>query len=123
MLNKIFSFVVIICTIGLLISCKKDPSILKVYVRSNNHVLTPDAKVRIVGDISENTPEHFQETRTNESGVATFNLDDLFDSYDSGQEKVAIFTLYAKDSSSLFTSKSIRTKAYVTSTETITLAE
>ncbi|MEX2484799.1 MAG: hypothetical protein WED10_09570 [Brumimicrobium sp.] len=123
MLNKIFSFAIVICTIGLFVSCKKDPSILKVYVRSNNHILTQDAKVRIVGNLSEGTPEHFQETRTNESGVATFNLDDLFDSYEKGKEKVAIFTLYAKDSSNLYTSKSVRAKAYVTSTETITLEE
>lgn len=123
MQKKIFPFIIALFTIGLIVSCKKDPSILKVYVRSNNLILTPEATVRIVGDISENTPEHFQETRTNESGVATFNLDKLFDTYGSDQQKVAIFTLYAKDSSNVFTSKSIRTKAYVTTTETITLEE
>lgn len=107
-----------------LVGCKpKDPSILKIYVRSNNFILTEDATVRIVGDLSEGTPEYFDETRSDASGVAYFELDEYFDSFDKGQDKVAYFTVYAKDSSNTYTVDEARARAYLTSTASITLDE
>lgn len=104
--------------------CKpKDPSILKVYVRSNNFILTEDAVVRLVGDISEGTPEYFEEKRSDASGVALFELDEFFDSYEKGKDKVAYFTVYAKDSSNTYTSGDARARAHITSTASITLQE
>jgi hypothetical protein len=107
-----------------LFSCKsKEPSILKIFVRSNNFILTPDATVRIVGDLSEGTPEYFEETRTDPSGIAYFELDAFFDTYDKDQDKVAYFTVYAKDSANTFTVGDARARANLTSTASITLDE
>lgn len=110
--------------LGLTIACKsKDPSILKIYVRSSNNILTPDAKVRLVGDIGEGTPEFFKETTSNGSGEAFFNLDELFDKHDGENNDVAYFTLYAKDSADLYTTKKVRARVHLTSVETIYLEE
>lgn len=103
-------------------SCvKKEPSILKVFVRSSDNILTQDAFVRIVADINKETPEYFDEMKTNNSGVATFNLDELFDQYGKKDEKVAYFTIYAKDTVDVYTIEKARVKAYLTTTETIIL--
>ncbi|MDX1653158.1 MAG: hypothetical protein R3277_11735 [Brumimicrobium sp.] len=115
--------VLLSCVLLTFAACKsKEPTVLKVYVRSNNHILVPDATVRIIGDISEGTPEYFEETTTNSGGVAFFNLDELFDSFDK-EKNTAYFTLYAKDTTDLYTSKKIRTKMNLTTVESITLSE
>ena len=110
---------------GLLLpSCgKKDPSVLKVYVRSSDYILTEDVNVRIVSKVSKETPEYFAEKRTNSSGVAIFNLDDLFDKYGKKDEKVAYFTVYAKDTADFYTIGKARAKANLTVTETIILED
>ncbi|WP_299206225.1 hypothetical protein [Brumimicrobium sp.] len=106
----------------LLPSCtKKDPSVLKIFVRSSDFILTEDASVRIVSDIKKGTPEYFDEVKTNSSGVAIFNLDELFDQYGKKDEKVAYFTVYAKDTTTYQTVGTARAKAYLTSTESIIL--
>jgi len=118
-LTKIF---ISILAFGIIFSCKsKDPSILKVYVKSNNFILTPDATVRIVGDLSKGTPEYFEEKKTDDNGVVNFNLDDLFSSLDKEQNGRAYFTLYAKDSADVFTNKKVSAKVHLTSVETIIL--
>lgn len=107
-----------------LFACKsKDPSVLKIYVRSNNLILTEDATVRIVGDLSTGTPEYFDETSSDAQGVAYFQLDEFFDSFDKGEDKVAYFTVYAKDSSNIYTASDARARANLTSTASITLEE
>lgn len=119
---KFYQIFISLVVLGLIFACKsKDPSVLKIFVRSNNHILTPDATVRLVGDLSEGTPEFFEEKQTDESGVALFNLDDLFSSYEKEQNAVAHFTLYAKDSSEFFTTKDVRAKIHLTSVESIIL--
>jgi hypothetical protein len=119
---KFYKLLSILLILGLIISCQsKDPSILKVFVKSNNFILTPDATVRLVGDISEGTPEYFEEKKTDETGVALFNLDDLFNSVDKDQNGTAYFTLYAKDTTENYTSKKVSAKIYLTSVETIIL--
>lgn len=102
---------------------EKDPSILKIFVRSNANILTPDAYVRIVGDVNKDTPEFLAEGKTNESGVATFKLDELFDEYGKKDDKIAYFTVYAKDTAEFYTLGSARAKQYLTSTETINIDE
>lgn len=101
----------------------KDPSVLKVYVRSEANILTPDVNVRIVADINKGTPEFKAETRTNESGAAIFVLDELFDEYGKKDDKVAYFTIYAIDTAEFPTLGTARAKQYLTSTETIILNE
>ncbi len=104
--------------------CKSDdPSVLKIYVRSNNFVLTEGATVRIVGDLSEGTPEYFEETTTDASGVAYFQLDDFFNTFDENEDPVAYFTVYAKDTTANFTLGTAKARANLTSTASITLDE
>ena len=108
----------------LILGCQsEDPSVLKIYVRSNNLILTENATVRIVGDLSSGTPEYFEETVTNGSGVAHFELDEYFDSFDKSLDPVAYFTVYAKDSSDYFTLGNAKARANLTSTGSITLDE
>ena len=119
-------YLIITALLSLLVlpGCKpKDPSVLKIYVRSNNFILTEDALVRIVGDLSKGTPEYFAEARSDASGVAYFELDEYFDSFEKGKDKVAFFTVYAKDSSNTFSSDEARARAHITSTGSITLEE
>lgn len=105
-------------------SCEnEDESVLKIFVRSSNNVLTPDARVMIVGDVDQGTPEYKSETITNESGVAIFNLGELFDQYGKKDDKVAYFSVYAKDTAEFYTKDKARAKQYLTSTETIVLEE
>lgn len=119
---KLYRLIVSLLFLGLIFSCRsKDPSILKVYVKSNNFILTPDATVRLVGDISEGTPEFFEEKMTDANGVVQFNLDELFSTYDDKQNAAAHFTLYAKDTATYFTSMDVRAKIHLTSVETIIL--
>ncbi|HLV42198.1 MAG TPA: hypothetical protein VKY37_07960 [Brumimicrobium sp.] len=110
---------------GLLLpSCvKNEPSVLKVFVRSSDFILTPDARVRIVSDIKKGTPEYYDEGTTNGSGVAIFNLDPLFDQYGKKDEKVAYLTIYAKDTADFYTIGTVRAKASLTATETIILED
>src|SRR5690554_3377153 len=82
----------------LLPSCtKKDPSVLKIFVRSSDFILTEDASVRIVSDIKKGTPEYVDELKTNSSRLAINNIDELFDQYRKKDVKVAYITVYAKD--------------------------
>ena len=108
----------------LLPSCvKKEPSVLKVFVRSSDFILTEDVQVRIVGNVNKDTPEYFDEKRTNSSGVAIFNLDELFDKYGKKDDKVAYFTIYAKDTADFYTVGKAKAKANLTATETIILED
>lgn len=119
--NAILSVVVGVSLL-LMYSCtEKDPSVLKIYVRSSANILTPDVNVRIVGDISKGTPEYKEEVRTNESGTAIFVLDELFDQYGKKDDKVAHFTVYAIDTAEFPTLGKAKAKQYLTSTETIIL--
>lgn len=123
-LTKRTLFVLSILMTTILFSCKeKDPSILKIYVRSNVYALTEGATVRIVGDLSKNTPEYFDEKTTNESGVAIFNLDGLFDQYGKDEEKVAYFNVYTKGAAQYYTVTQVRSKAHLISTGTVVLEE
>lgn len=106
------------------VGCQSDePSILKIYVRSNNFILTEDATVRIVGDLSKGSPEFFEETLTDASGVAYFELNEYFNSFDKKDDPVAYFTVYAKDSSDFYTVGEAKARVNLTSTASITLDE
>tara|TARA_B100000508_G_scaffold141097_1_gene147103 strand:+ start:215418 stop:215783 length:366 start_codon:yes stop_codon:yes gene_type:complete len=110
--------------VSFLFACKSnEPSILKIFVRSNNFILTEGATVRIVGDLSKGTPEYFEETKTDGGGVAYFYLDEYFDSFSKDQDKVANFTLYARDSSVTYTVGEAKARANLTSTASITLEQ
>ena len=61
-------------------SCKKDPSVLKVFVRSENNELVNNAKVIIIADVNSDppTPAYVDTVQTNSSGFAYFDMEDFF---------------------------------------------
>lgn len=121
--NTILSLIIGVSAV-LMSACTKDePSVLKIFVRSQANILTPNAQVRIVGDINKDTPEYLDEKKTNESGVAIFELDELFDQYGKNEDKIAYFTVYAKDTAEFYTLGTARAKQHLTSTETIIINE
>ncbi len=82
-----------------LTSCKKDPSVLKVFVRSASNELTPGAMVVVIGDKSANPPaDDFTDTLfTNSSGFAEFNMDQYFDNHNEKNASAYFNILIKKD--------------------------
>jgi len=69
-------------------SCKdKDPSVLKVFVRSANNELMNNAKVIIIADTDSDppTPSYVDTVMTNSSGFALFEMEEFFDALDKDQ--------------------------------------
>lgn len=122
-LKRTLQLALSILALFLISSCAKDePSILKVFVKSNSNTQVENATVRIVGDLSKETPEHLEERNSNENDVAIFNLDDFFSKYSKGDGKVAYFNVYLKDTVSLFNLVgNVKVKANITSTMTVYL--
>lgn len=60
---------------------KKDPSVLKVFVRSNNNELVNNAQVIIIADINSDppTPAYVDTVLSNSSGFAQFDMSEYFD--------------------------------------------
>lgn len=78
-------------------SCKKDPSVLKVFVRSYNNELVKNAKVIIIADKDSDppTPEYVDTIQTNSSGFAYFDLEDFYSQLGK-KETVGYFDVLAK---------------------------
>ena len=78
-------------------SCKKDPSVLKVFVRSENNQLVENAKVIIIADVNSDlpTPEYVDTVQTNGSGFAYFDLEDFYAKMGK-KETVGYFDVLAK---------------------------
>lgn len=119
--NAILSIVIGVSLLLMSSCADKDPSVLKVYVRSSANILTPDVNVRIVANVDKDTPEYMAETRTNESGAAIFVLDELFEDYGKKDDKVAYFTVYAIDTAEFPTLGTAKAKQHLTTTENIIL--
>lgn len=104
-------------------SCVKDEdSILKIFVKSSSNTQVENATVRIVGDLKKETPEYLKEELSNENGVAIFKLDDLYDGYSKDEKKVAYFKVYLMDTLGKYNfASNVKTKANITSTETVYL--
>ena len=102
-------------------SCAKDePSLLKIFVKSSSITLVENATVRIVGDLDKETPEYLEEKKSNENGVAQFNLDDFYSQYGKKDEKIAYFNVYVKDTVGYFNYVgNVKTRAHITATETV----
>ncbi len=107
----------------LIASCaKKEPSLLKIFVKSSSITHVENITVRIVGDLDKDTPEYLEEKKSNENGLAQFNLDDFYSQYGKKDEKVAYFNVYIKDTVGYFDYVgNVKTKANITSTETVYL--
>jgi len=119
-LNKIIYVLGLIMMIGFTQSCKnKEPSIVKIYVRSASNDLVDGAKVVLIGDQnSEPATNQFTDTIvTNSSGFAYFDMQEHFD--DGGKDyEVGIYDIIAISGSEMTTGK-IRARVHTTAVETV----
>ena len=99
---------------------KKDPSVLKVYVRSASNALQSGAKVVVVGDLQSNPPtlEHVDTLITNESGFVAFDMDKYFNT--SGEATTGYFDIIVKKDGKEADGY-VRCRKHITTVETIFL--
>jgi hypothetical protein len=105
-----------------LTSCKKDPSILKVYVKSASSQMVVGARVVIAGDIYSNpaTREYVDTAMTNSTGYATFDMDKYFGSKPQKGE-VGYFDIIVKSDGKTGTLHDSRVRVRITNVETVKL--
>ena len=119
--TKLFALLSLLAlSIGFLQSCKnKDPSVAKIYVRSSSNALLSGVKVILIGDQSSDpeTNAFVDTVITNESGFATFSLNEHFEEGDKDYE-VAYFNIIAKTTSVEGTGY-VRARAHTTAVETV----
>lgn len=115
-----FYSVVFLAFLSVISACKNtDPSIMKIFVRSQSNELLKDAKVIIIGDVNSNpaTLPHVDTLLTNSSGYAQFSLDDYYSK--AGEDNpVAYFDVIAKKGT-LQDSAYVRCRMHITSVQTI----
>ena len=119
---RTLGFVSLTAMLLVLNACKnKDPSVLKVFVRSSNNELMANAKVVIIADIYSNpaTPEYVDTVLTNSSGFAYFEMDEFFDGLEKGEE-TGYFDILASKNLSEGT-EYVRCRAHITSVKTVFL--
>lgn len=112
----------IVLSIGFLQSCKnKEPSVVKVYVRSASNQLVEGAKVIIIGDVNSNpvTNSYVDTVVTNGSGFALFNVEPYYDAATKDQT-VAYFDIIAKTNTKVKEGY-IRSRVHTTAVETVYL--
>lgn len=115
-------FVSLVAMLLALNSCKnKDPSVMKVFVRSTNNELVANAKVIIIADVNSDppTPAYVDTVLTNSSGFAYFAMDDFFDGLGKGVTTGYFDVLVKKDP--LQGSGYIRARAHITNVLTIVI--
>ena len=118
--KKFGLFMILALLVSLAPSCKNDdPSIVKIFVRSNSNELLPGVKVVIVGDVNSNpaTISYVDTVITNNSGFAEFNLEDHYAMGDK-EYTVAYFDVFAQFAGVTATGE-IRSRIHTTAVETI----
>ena len=110
---------ILFLSLFILTNCKKEQSILKVFVRSQSNQLISGAKVVVIGDQqSEPATGEFVDTAyTNSSGFTTINMDEYFSSSDN---TTGYFDIIVKYNSKEGVGYS-RCRVHTTSVETIYL--
>lgn len=105
----------------ILSSCKKDPSVLKVFVRSSNNELVNNAKVIIIADVDSEpaTPSYVDTVQTNSSGFAYFDMAAFFSKLGKKETTGYFDVLVKKDTSQ--GSGYIRCRAHITNVLTVHL--
>jgi hypothetical protein len=121
--TKIFGVIaILVLSIGFLQSCKnKNPSVVKIFVRSASNELVVGAKVVLIGDPSSNpaTMNYVDTVITNDSGFAYFNVQPYYDA--AGEENtIAYFDVIAKTSTKTGFGY-IRSRVHTTAVETVFL--
>lgn len=117
-----WSFAVLAITMIVVSGCKKkDPSVLKVFVRSSSNELVKDAKVVIIADEQSDppTPAYIDTVLTNSSGFALFEMDEFFDALGKKKTTGYFDILVKKDVRQ--GSEYIRCRAHITSVKTVYL--
>lgn len=118
--RKFGLFIVLAISIGFIQSCKnKEPSAVKIFVKSYSNQPLPGVKVVIIGDITSNpeTIDYVDTLVTNDSGFALFDLTSHYDKGDKDYE-VAYFDIIAKTIAQNGTGY-IRTRVHTTAVETV----
>lgn len=108
--------------IGFMQSCKnKNPSVIKIFVRSGSNELVEGAKVVIIGDPASNPPtmEYVDTVITNGSGFAYFNMEEYYSAAGKDND-VAYFDIIAKTATKQGSGR-IRSRVHTTAVETIFL--
>jgi hypothetical protein len=122
--KNLVAFVLLTVSIGFIQGCKnKNPSIAKIYTRSNSNELLSEVKVVIIGDVDSDpvTFPHVDTLFTNASGFAEFNMDDYFVA--AGEENtVGYFDIIIKKDGKQGEGR-IRCRAHNTAVETVTLPD
>jgi hypothetical protein len=101
--------------------CKNDdPSVLKIFVRSENNELLNGAQVVVIGDPNSNpaTMEYVDTLFSNGSGFAQFNMAEYFDK--AGGDKVGYFDVIVKKDGKQGTAY-VRCRHHITTVETVFL--
>ncbi len=121
--NRLFLHLGLLLTVSFgMISCKKDPSVLKVFVRSASNELVTNAEVVVIGNKSANPPAlDFVDTLfTNGSGYVEFNMDAYFDEVKE-KNAAAEFNLIVKKDLK-FGNGNVRCRVHNTAVETVFLS-
>jgi len=121
---KTFKFAVtlmaLFLAVALVQSCKnKNPTVAKVFVRSESNELLADAKVVIIAEVKTNESdiEYVDTLITNSSGYVQFDLKDYYE--EAGKKiDVATFRVICRKETLEGIGK-IRTRIYTTAVETI----
>ena len=124
-MKNTFLFLSSLLIVVMLASCKnKDPSVAKVFVRSQSNQLMKDARVIIIGDVTSNpeTKAYVDTVFTNSSGFATFDLTEYYDMAGEKENPVAYFDIIAKKETKTTTGR-IRCRVHITSVETVFFTE
>lgn len=103
--------------------CKnKNPSVLKVFVRSSNNELMSGAKVIIIADTDSDppTPAYVDTVMTNSSGFAYFEMDEFFELAEGKKTKTGYFDIIAKKDLAQGEGY-IKCRSHITSVETVYL--
>jgi hypothetical protein len=122
-IGKIGILAMVVLSLGGLHSCKnKNPSVVKIFVRSASNELVAGAKVVIIGDVSSNpaTLEYVDTVITNGSGFAYFNVQAYYDMAGEDDNPVAYFDIIAKTDTKQ-QNGSIRSRVHTTAVETLFL--
>ena len=122
-IGKIGILAMVFLSLGVLHSCKnKNPSVIKIFVRSASNELVAGAKVVIIGDVSSNpaTMEYVDTVITNASGFAYFNVQPYYDMAGEEENPVAYFDVIAKTDTKRQNGY-IRSRVHTTAVETLFL--
>ena len=118
-MKKGISLVCLLFVLLTLTNCKKEESVLKVFVRSASNQLINGAMVVAIGDQQSTPPtgEFVDTAYTNSSGFTTINLGDYFNSSDNTTGYFDIIVKYNLKVGSGYS----RCRVHSTSVETIYL--